>query len=797
MKKKLISRARRAGYFIAVCSRLRGCFFSDKSRARWISRVAGIACYFAAVCSRLRGCFLFIKSRVRWISRVAGIACYFAAVCSRLRGCFLFIKSRVRWISRVEITGIAGFGLVDTMITAGVGLTLGLGALKMGQVAVHSAQVVNTNLAEQDLRQTINNLLNNPADCAFNLKPSGLSDKTNKKGRLTSKKLIKTEGNNIGTSPVTSDDTVILESGKTFGGGLIKIQKMALIDPDETNSNTIERTFKVYYSKPRLGAYKTIGGGTCTDGTGATDQAGCYSLSCKMDYHCKDADGDCSDSTADLTASPPVKADSCAPLNCSGASAGGLTNVFCDEDQYLRGFDSGGNKICQDIGGCSTGEVLQGIDPVTGNKICKNIDCPDGESFRGFDENGDKICEVAVQRGEAHHCEAGEYITGFNSEGEPVCESPCAIEGMIVRNNTCMCPENQILSGSPGDQNRRCVDICPAHQEWDEVDSGCVDRCPAHEWWDEVDLRCFFRCADDQLWDTAGKKCVNCPPNQVRITASACGPCPYYKRFVNRRCQMRCQIGSGQRWNRDNNRCEDCPPSTPKLSYNNRCTVCPSDRPHWNSSRKWCVSCLSSTPKWNGSSCVTCSAYDSAKPKWNSSTKSCEACPSDRPDWLSSVKRCVSCLSSTPKWNGSSCVTCSAYDSAKPKWNGSNCVTCSVYNSAKPKWDSWMGRCVTCSAYGSATPKWNGSSCVTCSAYDSAKPKWNYSTKSCEACPSGKEWNGSSCVWSYSSSSSSSSSSSGGGNGDGGEHYDYGNDDGGGSSSGDPGSDATGHGGYL
>ncbi len=310
---------------------------------------------------------------------------------------------------------------METIITASVGLTFGLGILKIGQVSVYTSQVAGTAFAERDLKNTVSKLLNDSKDCAFNLKPSGLSDKTNKKGRLTSKKLIKTEGNNIGTSPVTSDDTVILESGKTFGGGLIKIQKMALIDPDETNSNTIERTFKVYYSKPRLGAYKTIGGGTCTDGTGATDQAGCYSLSCKMDYHCKDADGDCSDSTADLTASPPVKADSCKFLNCASGRQG-VANIVCGKAQYLKGFDLEGNKICQDIS-CAKGEVLRGIDPATGNEICKSIHCPEGETFRGFDDSGNKVCavDVVIDRTTGLSCPDGKFLKGFTATGQVDC----------------------------------------------------------------------------------------------------------------------------------------------------------------------------------------------------------------------------------------------------------------------------------------------------------------------------------------------------------------------------------------
>ena len=313
-----------------------------------------------------------------------------------------------------------GFGLVESVIVAGVGMTLGLGMLKLTQVSINTAQVSGTILAEQRLKRSIYSLLSQPAECAFNLKPSRLSDKTNKKGTIAS--LIKTGG-----------DEALITSGESFADDLIDIVKMELIDPDTTNSNSKERTFKVYYKKPRLAEFSTISGKACS----ATDSSGCYTISCKMEYHCKNVDGNCDDDEEDLSASPKVYKDTCQPLDCLGNSGRGgiqgldLAGRKCGDKELFRGLKADGTADCVPLS-CKGGAIFIGIkveeDPQEGTKkitpVCvkvANEKCKDSESViityspeasEPFDVDCEKVCpgRMSYQSG-ACKCPVG---TQFN-----------------------------------------------------------------------------------------------------------------------------------------------------------------------------------------------------------------------------------------------------------------------------------------------------------------------------------------------------------------------------------------------
>ncbi len=636
-----------------------------------------------------------------------------------------------------------GVGLAGALTFAGVGLAVGTGFLELSQVTVRSAQIENTALSEQRLKRTVHSLLSEAKECAFNLKPSRLSDKTNKKGKVVS--LIKTGGNNIGTSPDTSDDTALITSGERFGDGLIHIVKMELIDP--ANSNQKERTFKVYYKKPYLGDLSTLSNAECS----ADNQEGCYFLSCNMDYSCSDVDGDC----RDLTATPP---DKCQSSGCQNPGEISLTELTCTgENEYLQGFDEKSRPICASF-----------------ETLTQELACPDGQFLKGFDNEGRPKCEIMCEN---HNTSHG-FIYGkraFNSDL-----------------NRCEC-----LGGSRYNTEQKSC-ICPGRQRTNQYlrSNNKRDR---RQYWVHSNNRC--ECLRGKVWYSDSEEC-KCPAGWIwnRHTNMCVESCtsPYpYKYYYG---------------------CHRCPEATPYY-HSGGCQSCPSYTPHYHSGK--CNFCPINTPKRNGSSCVTCSAYNSATPKWNGSKcVSCSAYDSATPRWDGS--NCVACSSSTPKWNGSSCVTCSAYDSATPRWDGSNCVAC-------PSGQSWNGSNCVCP---SGKPHYHHSGCHKC------KSRLYYNSR-CNACPSGYTlsnggccphshgtyireadtccpnsypyFHGSNC-WTRCPSgtyapnghgsqcvaySSSSSSSSGGGNGDGGDWHDYGNDDGGSSSSGDPGSDATGHGGYL
>ncbi len=751
--------AGKACYFAADLSRLKSCFRFIKSRVRQISR-AGKACYFAVDLSRLKSCFRFIKSRVRQWSRVAGKACYFAADLSRLKSCFRFIKSRVRQISHVAIPSpVGGFGLVGVFVTSGMSLMAGMAMLRVNQVSVRSVQVTSSILVEQDLQKRVKDLLSDPESCKLNLKPARLASN----GDLSPANDESTPADESNNLLIKKDGTVLLKKGPFPEEGVLSILKINFTDPD----------FTVYYTKPHLGEFSTIGGEECT----STDLKGCYTLSCKMDYTCEN--DECTGSN-----------DKCSSLNCVGVELERqrFASAECAPGHYVTGFESDGKPKC--------------------STQAQNLICPEGQVLniqKAADGSITKNClEVQIQK--SVFCpEAGGVVRGISADGIS-CTVLCS-GGRSWNGSTCVCADTAKPNWNRKTVN--CEAACSGNTpNWNLYSAKC-ERCPTQSpympKYNSVTKRCEA-CPNATPWWN-GTRCSACPiatTPRWNVATKRCEACPGYSpRWDGRSCSSSNCPKSAPKWNQSTQNCVSCPSGTPKfISHKNSCEACPSDSPNYISSDNMCRACFSPTPKWNGSSCVSCSAYDSATPRWDGSN-------------------CVACSSSTPKWNGSSCVSCSAYNSATPRWDGSNCVAC-------PSGQSWNGSNCVCP---SGKPHYHHSGCHKCKSrlyYNSrcnACPSgYTLSNGGCcphshgtyireadtccpnsypyfhgsncwNRCPSGtyaSNGHGSQCV-AY---SSSSSSSSGGGNGDGGDWHDYGNDDGG-SSSDDSGSTDAGYGGEI
>ena len=304
-------------------------------------------------------------------SRKAGL---FTSTCFRLKSCFRFTLSRVRILSRVAIPSpVGGFGLVETLVVAGVSLTLGYGIIKTSLVGMQTNAIVHTSLKEQDLIHTVRTTLGDETQCKYNLKPSELTTAG------TPLKTTVSEIKNSGATTATTDDISLIKAGENFKNNpLIHIQQM------ELSGTGSDRTFILYYKKPQLGSLSSPG--TCTD----LDPSGCYFIACKMDYDCS-TDDDCS----------PTGSGVCNPRNCAtgGAVAGVDTaQVTAIITEQLK------KKNCSDDSG--TTKVLKGFKETTGQL---DIDC-----------------EPLPAQQQIQGCESGEVLQGFRDNGDPICVKHCS-----------------------------------------------------------------------------------------------------------------------------------------------------------------------------------------------------------------------------------------------------------------------------------------------------------------------------------------------------------------------------------
>ena len=279
----------------------------------------------------------------------------------------------------------------------------------MSLVAVQTAQISSTIQAENDLSTVIKRMLDDEEDCKWNLKPSRLSDTDNKKGKLPAEGWKKTQGNNGGSNPITSDDITVLKAGDDFRDGLLSIKSLELLKREPATGSTY--TFAVFYTKPHSGSYDTLGDGDCSD----SDKSGCYSKTCELEI------------IYDSSSPPLITA--CDLKNCGGAEG---HDISCELGNYLHGFNSDGQPSCLPIrpATCPDGAVVTGVH--TAESAREEADT----------EEGDPKCTVLVKipKNKALECDDGKVLQGFDTAGEPVCTNPCTGGRRYNKNNSnCEC----------------------------------------------------------------------------------------------------------------------------------------------------------------------------------------------------------------------------------------------------------------------------------------------------------------------------------------------------------------------
>ncbi len=428
-------------------------------------------------------------------SRKAGL---FTSTCFRLKSCFRFTLSRVRNWSRVAIPSpVGGFGLVETLVVAGVSLTLGYGIIKTSLVGMQTNAIVHTSLKEQDLIHTVRTTLGDETQCKYNLKPSELT--TAGTPPKTTISAIK----NTGPTTATTDDIPLITAGQNFKNNpLIHVQQM------ELSGTGSDRTFTLYYKKPQLGSLSSPG--TCTD----LDPSGCYFIACKMDYDCS-TDADCS----------PTGSGVCNPRNCAegGAVAGVDTaQVTAIITEQLK------KKNCSDDSG--TTKVLKGFKETTGQLDidCEPLPaqqqiqgCEAGEVLQGFKDNGDSIC--------VPQCSAGRTVfEKIRFQWKPWYPIPPDINNPSESDKGTITYEvgtssdylNFLLSDNCSflhtDSTEPCITVleesrvcqCPSGKKWVQADSKCMTCTGSGFYWQPVSNGYQCRCSGGVKKKTAKTQAI-------------------------------------------------------------------------------------------------------------------------------------------------------------------------------------------------------------------------------------------------------------------------------------------------
>ena len=347
----------------------------------------------------------------------------------------------------------------------------------MLSVSIRSSQTVRSSLAEQSLIWAMGKVLTDTIQCKANLKPTSgrLTGSDNEQGRGTLSTLIQ------GLGDPNVDDFTLVEIGD-FKDSLEVVKMELQGNTGNPKTSTVNRDFVVYYKKKGVG---TLEDKPCD----SSNTDGCYFQTCSLQYELQ------STSNPDVTV--------CDVQNCTGIAGGNhVAGISCGGGKYLKGFDSNGNKICEDLGECAANQYLKGFDS-TGNKICEDLgECANNEYLKGFDSSGNKICEISQKD---QSCPSGQYLKGFDSNGNKVCLN----KSTLIGNQSC--PSGQYLGGFNSSGIKVCYNVpagprgpqgpqgpqgsqgggggggcsgpiggCPQCLMWSTATCSCVDdgRCP-------------------------------------------------------------------------------------------------------------------------------------------------------------------------------------------------------------------------------------------------------------------------------------------------------------------------------
>ena len=156
------------------------------------------------------------------------------------------------------------------------------GTHKALMLSVKTSRVVTSELAERELKQAVGMALGEEASCKANLipradLPSTIPESPNK--GLYGTKTTRDSG--AGEVLNLDAGTVSLRRGFEIKGDL-RIVKMELRQWDKTPADPDKRVFVVWYEKLHLGPAEE--GKSCTAGSQASDQDGCYFSRCELEY---------------------------------------------------------------------------------------------------------------------------------------------------------------------------------------------------------------------------------------------------------------------------------------------------------------------------------------------------------------------------------------------------------------------------------------------------------------------------------------------------------------------------------
>ena len=233
-----------------------------------------------------------------------------------LRGLYSYLKyllKTVHFFSAVQLRNRRGMGLVEVLLAAGLSVLVFSGTHKALMLSVKTSRVVTSELAERELKQAVGMALGEEASCKANLipradLPSTIPESPNK--GLYGTKTTRDSG--AGEVLNLDAGTVSLRRGFEIKGDL-RIVKMELRQWDKTPADPDKRVFVVWYEKLHLGPAEE--GKSCTAGSQASDQDGCYFSRCELKYKLNTA--------KDGAETCQIVGGDCAGVSVAGGGGGG------------------------------------------------------------------------------------------------------------------------------------------------------------------------------------------------------------------------------------------------------------------------------------------------------------------------------------------------------------------------------------------------------------------------------------------------------------------------------------------
>ena len=358
-----------------------------------------------------------------------------------------------------------------------------------------------------------------------------------------------------------------------------------------------------------------------------------------------------------------------------------------------------------------------------GNKCIKlsrkDLTCGENEYFRGFDDNGEKICDPVCPEQSKYHwkqenichkcprdspvyktslpegprCEECPKSKPFYLLNTKQCRSRCShwqVAGLYSIDHICRCP-----SSHPVFTPLLC-EICPPYHNYILRRNACEEDCP--------DDRPHF-----YAWD-----CHRCPINKPvdkKGPPATCSACPgdsnynFFKKICENNCPTGqvavnyiCQCPTKEYPYYTGSACVNCTGGKVWKSALRECR-CPSDS-HWDGSN--CITCTGGQvwqvngcrcpggSHWNGSNCITCTGGQvwqvngcrcPGGSHWNGSSCTC----ADVKVWRDNACRCPQ---GRPHEYGGRCNRCA--ENQRYSTRRSGCVRCGWGGYS---WDSFSLRC--------------------------------------------------------------------------------------------------------